>query len=172
MCRSEGSQFGSLVITHVRGELLTVPEVIHCVPSTQLPYPAEETSWASARQNKKAASQASASSKEGQSNSPQFANTNPFAALAESEKQPQPASAEETIEVVSKYIQFPSCTHAYIATKWNGTNVTFFKYGDNEGNQYVTAKPRPFATLRDMHQYDCTLSLTKQALNLHPKSKS
>lgn len=142
-----------------------------------MPYPAEGDSngWANARQTRKnSTSQAQPSSSPKQTSSPTLATTNPFAALAQNEQAAATASesaANTTAAPVSKYVQFPDCAHAYITTKWNGTNVTFFKYRDNYGHEFVTAKPRPFPTLRDMHQFDCTLSLTRQALALTAKGK-
>jgi hypothetical protein len=42
-----------------------------------------------------------------------------------------------------------ACCHYYVATKWNGMNVLFFKYTDEDGNTYVTGKSKGSASLAD-----------------------
>lgn len=38
----------------------------------------------------------------------------------------------------------------YLANKWNGMNVLFFKYQDNEGRIFVTGKSKGSASIMDM----------------------
>jgi hypothetical protein len=47
-----------------------------------------------------------------------------------------------------------------------------YKYADNEGNVFVSGKPRVYPILKDTNQFDCLLSCTKEALKLSKGSLS
>src|SRR5947209_7949884 len=37
----------------------------------------------------------------------------------------------------------------FFANKWNGENICFFKYEDNDGNAYVSCRPRSHPFVKD-----------------------
>nr|CAG4716680.1 unnamed protein product [Naegleria fowleri] len=52
---------------------------------------------------------------------------------------------------------------SHIFTRWNGTNILFFKYSDNSGQLFISAKTKGSATLSDT-QFGDFFALTKEAL--------
>ena len=72
-----------------------------------------------------------------------------------------PFEDEESKE--RKFKQFPSCSSYVLTNKWNGTNVTFYKYKSNDGtllptilfsltssgDWYISVKPRMTPFLSD-----------------------
>lgn len=66
-------------------------------------------------------------------------------------------------EGTTELIDFPSAAAFYMATKWNGTNVLFYKYYDSNNNMFITAKTKGTAVLRD-GTFGNFFSLTREAL--------
>lgn len=64
-----------------------------------------------------------------------------------------------------KFMQLDA-DQVYIAEKWNGMNVAFYKYFDAHGNIYITAKSKgtPFLADGDFGNF---LTLTREALNFN-----
>ena len=63
----------------------------------------------------------------------------------------------------TEYAEFPNCSHFYIADKWNGTNILFYKYYDSLGNLFITAKTKGTAIVKD-GDFGQFFSLTREAL--------
>jgi len=61
----------------------------------------------------------------------------------------------------------PEAKFYYLANKYNGTNVLFYKYYDAQGNVFITAKTKGTAILKD-GDYGNFFSLTNEALALKP----
>jgi len=48
-----------------------------------------------------------------------------------------------------EFIKFPTCNTYYLSNKWNGSNVLFYKYENEKGEYFISAKPRMSAFISD-----------------------
>jgi len=47
------------------------------------------------------------------------------------------------------FIDFPDCEQYCLLNKWNGANIVFYKYKDEKGATFLSAKPRQLAFVND-----------------------
>jgi predicted kinase len=66
-------------------------------------------------------------------------------------------------DATNEYMDFPKAKWYYLAEKWNGTNILFYKYYDSKGQMFISAKTKGTATLKNS-EYGAFLSLTLEAL--------
>lgn len=71
----------------------------------------------------------------------------------------------------TEYKELPKAKYYFLANKWNGTNVLFYKYYDSAGQLFITAKTKGTATIKDS-EFGNFLSLTREALGWHDYNNS
>ncbi|KAG2378678.1 hypothetical protein C9374_007826 [Naegleria lovaniensis] len=133
ICRKDGPFGGSLFITHVNQVKLNEPQKIYGVPKLLYPYVDKKNS----------------------DDLEEFEGAEEI--VPKKKKVPGSCKYKSSFQTDDNIVAFA------LTNKWNGTNILFFKYYDNSGQMFVSAKTKGSATLSDT-QFGDFFALTKEAL--------
>lgn len=155
MCKDEGALFGTMYISAVNGTPLARPSIIYGVPSINEIHKAggqNNNNWRSNRNGPKGGANSSSSPS---SSAPSSSASMDTDAPAPSSN-PTAPSTESTNP--NPWARIEPTSRVFIANKWNGINLTVFKYQDTKGQTFVSVMPRGQAFLRgEIFESLCTL---------------
>lgn len=153
MCKDEGAYFGSMFITAVNDVALARPLLIYGMPTVNDVHKGnsqnrnEGGSWSRSgnRGGRNDSSHASSSS----------ASSAPSGSSGDGNTENQGEKAVS--EFKSPWAQLDPSARVYIANKWNGFNVTVYKYENERGGRFVSIMPRGQPFLKgETHNMLCT----------------
>jgi len=76
--------------------------------------------------------------------SPYQRSSNSVGADDDQEDEQQPSAPTQRV-----FVDFPDCEQYCLLNKWNGANIVFYKYKDDKGTSFITAKPRQLVFVND-----------------------
>jgi len=150
MCKDEGAYFGSMFISAVNGVALTRPQLIYGMPSVS------DVHRGNSQNRNEGGSWSRAGGRGG--NSQASSSSAPSTSSESTGSDSREESGEKQIrEYKSPWAQLDPSSRMYIANKWNGFNLTVYKYENNKGGLFVSVMPRGQPFLKgDTYKMLCT----------------
>ena len=145
MCKDEGEMFGSMYISAVNGAPLPLSVIIYGMPSINDIHRSknqDNNNWRSNRNGPAGGSNAKNSAySSAPSSSASMDTTTPSSTSNTTPSAPENVNRNPWSAIT------PS-SRVFIANKWNGINLTVYKYQDARGATFVSAMSRGHASLR------------------------
>lgn len=137
--------FGTMYISAVNGAPLSRPTIIYGMPSVNDIFKAgnqNNNNWRSNRRGPSGGNNSPATSSSSAAGSSASMDSDASAASSNSAQ----GSSENTNR--NPWSQIEATSRVFIANKWNGINLTVFKYHDAQGRLFVSVMPRGHAFIR------------------------